>query len=209
MSTGSKSITVEAAKAFLTDDEVVAIFRSDTSQRLYGAATGYNAGTGVLDFTVANAEDVVGSGTHNGAWLVMHAAIEPFQPPPSNKPVFPLIVEVTPEAYAATAGTAKRVFHATRAYVLSAVMAELSTAQTTGNIFTVDINVNGTTILSTKLTIENTEKTSLTAAAAAVFAGGLGYILLAQGDEITIDIDQVGASNTAKGLKVHFELQDQ
>ncbi|MDG4910778.1 hypothetical protein P9228_30895, partial [Mesorhizobium sp. WSM4898] len=70
-------------------------------------------------------------------------------------------------------------------------------AQTSGSIFTVNINDSGTTILSTKLTIDNTEKTSTTAATAAVISD----VNLADDAEITIDIDQVG-DGTAKGLKV-------
>ena len=41
---------------------------------------------------------------------------------------------------------------------LTSVRASLSTAQTIGSIFTVDINESGSSVLSTKLTIDNTEK---------------------------------------------------
>jgi hypothetical protein len=80
---------------------------------------------------------------------------------------------------------------------LTAVRASLSTAQTSGSIFTVDVNEGGTTILSTKITIDNTEKTSTTAATSPVISD----TSLADDAEITIDIDQVG-DGTAKGLKV-------
>ena len=83
------------------------------------------------------------------------------------------------------------------AFTLTAVRASLTTAQTSGSIFTVDINDSGTTILSTKLTIDNTEKTSTTAATAPVISD----TALADDAEITIDIDQVG-DGTAKGLKI-------
>lgn len=82
---------------------------------------------------------------------------------------------------------------------LTAVRASLTTAQTSGSIFTVDINAAGTSILSTKLTIDNTEKTSVTAAAPAVISNAP----LADDAEITIDIDQIG-NGTAKGLKVYL-----
>lgn len=82
---------------------------------------------------------------------------------------------------------------------LTAVRASLTTAQTSGSIFTVDINAAGTSILSTKLTIDNTEKTSVTAAAPAVISNAA----LADDAEITIDIDQIG-NGTAKGLKVYL-----
>jgi hypothetical protein len=83
------------------------------------------------------------------------------------------------------------------AMTVTAVRASLSTAQASGSIFTVDINEGGTTILSTKLTIDNTEKTSTTAATAAVISDSA----LADDAEITVDIDQIG-DGTAKGLKV-------
>jgi hypothetical protein len=83
------------------------------------------------------------------------------------------------------------------AMTLTAVRASLSTAQASGSIFTVDINEGGTTILSTKLTIDNTEKTSTTAATAAVISDSS----LSDDAEITIDIDQIG-NGSAKGLKV-------
>lgn len=101
------------------------------------------------------------------------------------------------ETTALTAGTAKVTFRMPYAMTVTAVRASLTTAQTSGNIFTVDINENGTTILSTKLTIDNTEKTSTTAATAPVISDSS----LADDAEITIDIDQIG-DGTAKGLKI-------
>jgi PDZ domain-containing secreted protein len=80
---------------------------------------------------------------------------------------------------------------------ITGVRASLLTGQTSGSIFTVDINDSGTSILSTKLTIDNTEKTSTTAATAAVVSDAA----IADDAEITIDIDQIG-DGTAKGLMV-------
>lgn len=101
------------------------------------------------------------------------------------------------ETTALTTGTAKITFRMPYAMTLTAVRASLSTAQASGNIFTVDINEGGASILSTKLTIDNTEKTSTTAATAAVISDSS----LSDDSEITIDIDQIG-DGTAKGLKV-------
>jgi hypothetical protein len=101
------------------------------------------------------------------------------------------------ETTALTTGTAKVTFRAPRAMVVTGVRASLTTAQTSGSIFTVDINESGTSILSTKLTINNTEKTSTTAATPPVISDSA----IADDAEITIDIDQVG-DGTAKGLKV-------
>jgi hypothetical protein len=101
------------------------------------------------------------------------------------------------ETTALTSGTAKVTFRAPRAMVITGVRASLTTAQTSGSIFTVDINDSGTSILSTKLTIDNNEKTSVTAATPPVISD----TAIADDAEITIDIDQVG-DGTAKGLKV-------
>lgn len=115
---------------------------------------------------------------------------------PAN-PTESLIIAVSDESTALTTGTSKVTFRMPYAFTLSSVKASLSTAQTSGSIFTVDINEGGSSILSTKLTIDNTEKTSVTAAGAAVISDSA----LAADAEITIDIDQVG-DGTAKGLKV-------
>ena len=100
------------------------------------------------------------------------------------------------ETTALTAGTGKMTFRMPVAITLTEVRASLVTAQTSGNIFTVDINDGGTTILSTKLTIDNGEKTSTTATPAVI-----SDTTLADDAEITVDIDQIGDS-TAKGLKI-------
>lgn len=94
-----------------------------------------------------------------------------------------------------TTGTGKLSFRMKSAGTLVAVRISLVAAQTSGSIFTVDINKNGTTVLSTKLTIDNNEKTSVTAATPAV----ISVTSFADDDEVTIDIDQT--SGTAAGLK--------
>ena len=108
-----------------------------------------------------------------------------------------IILAASDETTALTTGTSKVTFRMPYAFTVSSVRASLTTAQTSGSIFTVDINDSGTTILSTKLTIDNTEKTSTTATTPAVISD----TALADDAEITIDIDQIG-DGTAKGLKV-------
>lgn len=117
------------------------------------------------------------------------------------KATFPCVIALacSDEATALTTGTAKATFRMPHAMTLSSVRASLTTAQTSGSILTVDVNESGTSVLSTKLTIDNTEKTSTTAATAAVISDSA----LADDAEITIDIDQVG-DGTAKGLKVYL-----
>lgn len=101
------------------------------------------------------------------------------------------------ETTALTTGTAKVTFRMPYQFKLTAVRASLTTAQASGSIFTVDINQNGSSILGTKLTIDNTEKTSTTAATPATITTST----LTDDAEITVDIDQVG-DGTAKGLKI-------
>lgn len=79
--------------------------------------------------------------------------------------------------------------------------ASLAVAQAAGTVLTVDVNRNGVSLFATRLTFDNSEKSTTTAAIPAVYAAG-GSILYA-GDEITIDVDQVGNA-LAKGLRVYL-----
>ena len=101
------------------------------------------------------------------------------------------------ETTALTAGASKVSFRMPFAMTLTDVRASLVTAQASGTIFTVDINEAGVSVISTKLTIDNTELTSVTAATPPVISDSA----LADDALITIDIDQIG-DGTAKGLKV-------
>jgi hypothetical protein len=108
-----------------------------------------------------------------------------------------IIVACSDEATALTTGTAKVTFRMPYAFTLTDLRASLSTAQTSGSIFTVDVKESGSTIFSTKITIDNTEKTTATAATPMV----LSDTSLADDAEMTVNIDQVG-DGTAKGLKI-------
>jgi len=108
-------------------------------------------------------------------------------------------VDCGDETTSLTTGTSKVTFRMPYKMTLTAVRANVNTAPT-GSTIIVDINEGGTTILSTKLTIDATEKTSTTAATAAVISD----TSLADDAEITIDIDQVGSTIAGKGLKVTF-----
>ena len=112
---------------------------------------------------------------------------------------FPIEIQAacSDETTAITAGTNKVTFRLPTAFTLTRVRASLTTAQASGNIFTVDINLGGVSILSTKLTIDNTEKTSVTAATAAVISN----TTMTDDGEITVDVDQIG-NGTATGLKI-------
>jgi hypothetical protein len=108
-----------------------------------------------------------------------------------------IVAACSDETTPLTSGTNKVTFRLPFQMTLTTIRASLTTAQSSGNIFTVDVNVNGSSILSTKLTIDNSEKTSVTAATPTV----LSETNLSDDCEISIDIDQIGNS-TATGLKV-------
>lgn len=103
-----------------------------------------------------------------------------------------------------TKGYAINPFHVP--FIVVAVVASLVTAQSSGSIFTVDINEGsgvGTSFLSTKLTIDNGETVGGSNAA----AGSATPAVISEGSiaaygRITADIDQVG-DGTAKGLIVY------
>ena len=102
------------------------------------------------------------------------------------------------ETTALTAGTNKMTFRMPYAMTLTGIRASLTTAQASGaSLLTVDVNQNGSTILSTKLIFDNTEKTTVTAVTQPVISTSA----LTDDAEITIDIDQIGTSGAA-GLKL-------
>lgn len=104
-------------------------------------------------------------------------------------------VALSDETTAITTGTAKATIRMPFAMTLTSVRANLNTASSSG-LPTVNIKETGTTIFSTKVTIDATEKTSTTAATPAVISD----TALADDAEITFDIDVAGTG--AKGLKV-------
>ena len=114
-----------------------------------------------------------------------------------SNPTQSFVIACSDETTLLTTGT-KVTFRLPYAFTLTAVRASLTTAATGGDLLTVDINEAGSTILSTKITIEASETTSVTAATPAVISD----TSLADNAQITIDIDQVGNTAAGKGLKV-------
>ncbi len=104
-------------------------------------------------------------------------------------------VALSDETTAITTGVAKVTIRMPFAMTLTTVRASLSAASTSG-LPAFDVNEAGVSIFSTTLTIDANEKTSTTAATAAV----LSDTALADDAEITFDIDTAGTG--AKGAKV-------
>lgn len=108
-----------------------------------------------------------------------------------------IIIAVSDETTPITAGATKIRYRMPYALTLTGVKASLSNASTSGNP-TIDINENGVSILSTKLSIDSGETTSKTATTPVVISD----FALAEDAEITIDIDTAGTGAT--GLKVYL-----
>jgi len=105
------------------------------------------------------------------------------------------------EITATAAATAVVTFHMPYAFTLTGIKAGVTTAPV-GSVLTVDLNEAGSTVLTTKLTIDAGEKTSGTAATAPVI-GGAGPAL-ADNALMTIDVDGVGSGTAGAGLKVYL-----
>ena len=108
-------------------------------------------------------------------------------------------IALSDETTALTTGTSKVTFRAPDAITVSTFRLSCATAPT-GSVITVDVNVGGVSMLSTKLTIDAGEKTSATAVAPVVIGTGLNQIT--DDSEITIDIDGVGSTVAGAGLKL-------
>lgn len=96
-----------------------------------------------------------------------------------------------------TAGVAKEQIRMQRAYRIQELAASLAVASSSGPV-TIDMNVNGVSVLTTKLTIDEGEKTSRTAAIPYVLTG----TDFALDDEFSWDVDTAGTG--AAGLKFYL-----
>ena len=118
----------------------------------------------------------------NGSWVALPTEIQ---------------AAASDETTNLTTGTTKVTFRMPHRMTLTSVRASLTTAQTEGALLTVDINLNGVSVLGTKLTFDNGERTTVTAATPATIVTSD----LTDDGEITVDIDTVGTA-LAKGLKI-------
>lgn len=107
------------------------------------------------------------------------------------------VIACSDETSSLTTGTAKRTFRAPYAFTLIAARASVNTAPTGADLI-LDLNVNGSSIMSTRIYIDAGEKTSYTASTVSV----IGSPAVAIDSELSIDIDQVGSTVAGAGLKV-------
>ena len=197
LATVLSGLSLATGSAVVDTDSVLAGFGklqrqiNDLTTALSGKQSILVSGTNIKTI---NGESVLGSGNltvSGGAVSSVNGKTGAVQV------LVPIIIACSDESTPFTAGVAKVTFRMPYAFTITAVLASLTAPQTSGSILTIDINDGGTSILSTKLTIDNTEKTSATAVTAPVISDSS----IAADSEITIDIDQVGAGD-AKGLKV-------
>lgn len=191
--TSTKKILTDVERTKLTSVETNADVTDATNVDAAGAVMNSDTSISSMQFVLNEAALTSNSATK----VPTQSSVKSYVDNKFSARTESIIIAVSDETTALTTGTAKVTFRMPYALTLTAVRGSLTTAQTSGSILTVDINETGSTILSTKLTIDNSEKTSTTAATAAVVSDAN----LADNAEITIDIDQVG-NGTAAGLKI-------
>ncbi len=113
-----------------------------------------------------------------------------------------IIYACSDETTAITTGTAKTTWRMPYPFQVLGVKASLTTAGSTSGTTTIDINDDGTSILSTKITIDQGELTSESAATPPVLAT-TGYTILPD-SSMTTDVDAVSGGETETGLKVEI-----
>lgn len=146
--------------------------------------------SGLANYTTARSN--MGLGTLATLNSITASSISDHQ---NIKGVESMIIAASDETTTITTGTAKVTLRMPYAFTLTDIRASVNTVSSSG-VVTVDVNEAGVSILSTKLTIDASEKTSVTAATPVVISD----TSLADDAEITIDIDTAGTG--AKGLKV-------
>ena len=170
---------LDAVEGDTTDADAIAAHLTDAADAHDASAVSYAGSAGL------SATDV-------------EAALDELDTEKVPKATFPVFLQyaISDETTAITTGT-KLTARAPYGFTLTAVRASLTTASSSGTP-TFDINEGGTTVLSTKLTIDANEKTSTTAATAAVISDSA----IADDAELTFDIDVAGTGAT--GAKIYL-----
>ena len=197
-------VPIEGTRAEVQDEDIA--YRYDGVTWASAASTGYtpggtdvalaDGGTGA-SLADPNADRILFWDDSAGAMTWLEPSGAPFVSGTKLHVRESIIVACSDETTAITTGNGKVTFRMPYAFTLEGVRASVGTAPT-GSTIIIDINEAGATILSTKLSIDASEKTSTTAASAAVISD----TALADDAEMTIDFDQVGSTITGAGLKV-------
>jgi len=205
---GDESVPVQTASGLTIQTTTRAIADLagivDLSAGVTGLLPVIHGGTGLATLTANNV--ILGNATGTptfvapgttGNVLTSNGTTWASTPPDAVEPVL-IQVACSDETTALTTGVAKVTFRAPYAFTLTAVRASVTTAPTGGTLLTVDVNESGTSVISTKLTFDASEKTTVTAATPPVISDSA----IADDAEITVDIDAVGSTIAGAGLKV-------
>ena len=161
-----------------------------------GTAASLTAGTVTTNANLTGDVTSVGNATSIGSGVIVLADIA------TAAKTECFIIACSDETTALTAATGKAEFQMPYAFTITDVMMTLTTAGTGGTLVTVDINEGGTTIFTTRLTTDASEKTSRTAATPFVITSAPKT--LANNAVVTIDVDVIGSTIAGAGLKVYI-----
>jgi len=143
----------------------------------------------IIQATVVIVGEVIGDGVAGTATFASYI----------TKNFETIIVALTDQTENASVGTDKVTFRAPYGITLTSVRASSAVAPV-GSELIMDINEGGSSILSTKLSIDAGETTSTTATTPAVISDSA----LADDALISLDIDQVGSGTSGAGVKVYL-----
>jgi hypothetical protein len=112
---------------------------------------------------------------------------------------YDILLAASDESSPLMIGNGKITIRAPRSFTLTDVRASVS-SPASGSTIIADLDINGSSILATKLSIDASEKSSTTAAIPVALTSSPYSI--ANDDEIAVDILQVGSAFAGRGLKV-------
>lgn len=199
--TGAKSLTIQTGKSIVVGMTlVIARTSAPTTTRMSGVVTSYDSGTGALGVTV---DSVTGSGTHTDWTISLAAAVIG-----SDLGKRVIQVKVIDDATTLTTGDGKVIFlvpQELNGYNLVGANAFVTTVSSSGTPTVQIRNVTDSVdMLSTRITIDASEYTSYTAAAAAVVDAT--YDDVATGDRLAVDVDVAGTGAKGLGIVLTFQL---
>ena len=199
--TGAKSLTIQTGKSIVVGMTlVIARTSAPTTTRMSGVVSSYDSGTGALGVTV---DSVTGSGTHTDWTVSLSAAVIG-----SDLGKRVIQVKVIDDLTTLTTGDGKVIFlvpQELNGYNLVGANAFVTTVSSSGTPTVQIRNVTDSVdMLSTRITIDASEYTSYTAAAAAVV--NATYDDVATGDRLAVDVDVAGTGAKGLGIVLTFQL---
>ena len=168
-----------------------------------GTAASLTAGNATLASTVTTNANLTGDVTSSGnATTIASGSVDIGMVSVAAKTESMSIALGDESTVLAAASTSVPVvsFHMPYAFTLTNVKVGCTAAGTGAALLTVDVHEAGTTVLSTKVTVDASEKTSGTAATAMVISDSA----LAEDSLIEIFVDLVDSNNLAAGVKVYL-----